>query len=78
MWSNQTDDAMYFATHKDGDPDNVWQGSRTAIQGTKYADDHISLRSVQSADSSGRVFAAVKTSLGDLTNPDQTHRSSYC
>ena len=70
MWSNQTDDAMYFATHKDGDPDNVWQGSRTAIQGTKYADDHISLRSVQSADSSGRVFAAVKTSLGDLTNPD--------
>jgi hypothetical protein len=61
---------MYFATHKDGDPDNVWQGSRTAIQGTKYADDHISLRSVQSADSSGRVFAAVKTSLGDLTNPD--------
>jgi type II secretory pathway pseudopilin PulG len=23
MWSNQTDDAMYFATHKDGDPDNV-------------------------------------------------------
>jgi hypothetical protein len=70
MWSNQTDDAMYFATHKDDDPDNVWQGSRTAIQGTKYADDHISLRSVQAADSSGRVFAAVKTSLGDLANPD--------
>jgi hypothetical protein len=70
MWSNQTDDAMYFATHNDGDPDDVWQGSRTAIQGTKYADDHISLRSVQAADSSGRVFAAVKTSLGDLANPD--------
>ena len=72
MWSNQraTDDAMYFATHTDGDPDNVWQGSRTAIQGPKNADDHISLRSVQAADSSGRVFAAVKTSLGDVQNPN--------
>jgi hypothetical protein len=70
MWSNQVDDAMYFATHTDGDPDNVWQGSRTAIQGPKTADDHISLRSLQADDVSGKVFAAVKTSLGDLNNPD--------
>jgi hypothetical protein len=70
MWSNQLDDAMYFATHKDGDPDDVWQGSRTAIQGPKNADDHISLRSLQAADSSGRVFAAVKTSLNDVPNPN--------
>jgi hypothetical protein len=70
MWSNQVDSAMYFATHVDGDPDNVWQGSRTAIQGPNYADDHISLRSLQAADSSGRVFAAVKTSLNDLSNPN--------
>ncbi|MBA2714463.1 MAG: Ig-like domain-containing protein [Rubrobacteraceae bacterium] len=69
MWSNQVDDAMYFATHTDGDPDNVWQGSRTAIQGPKTADDHISIRSVQADDVSGRVFAVVKTSLGDLQNP---------
>jgi hypothetical protein len=70
MWSNQVDSAMYFATHTDGDPDNVWQGSRTAIQGPNYADDHISLRSLQASDSSGRVFAAVKTSLNDLPNPN--------
>ena len=70
MWSNQVDDAMYFATHTDGDPDNVWQGSHTAIQGPKTADDHISLRSLQADDVSGKVFAAVKTSLGDLNNPD--------
>jgi hypothetical protein len=70
MWSNQVDDAMYFATHKDGDPDNVWQQSRTAIQGPKTADDHISIRSVQADDVSGRVFVAVKTSLGDLQNAD--------
>ena len=70
MWSNQVDDAMYFATHKDGDPDNVWQASRTAIQGPKTADDHISIRSLQADDVSGRVFAVVKTSLGDLQNPN--------
>jgi DNA-binding phage protein len=70
MWSNQVDDAMYFATHRDGDADNVWQQSRTAIQGPKTADDHISIRSVQADDVSGRVFVAVKTSLGDLQNAD--------
>src|SRR5215212_6696560 len=70
MWSNQVDSAMYFATHRDGDPDDVWQGSRTAIQGPNYADDHISLRSLQAADSTGRVFAAVKTSLNDVPNPN--------
>ena len=70
MWSNQVDDAVYFATHKDGDPDNVWQSSRTTIQGPKYADDHISLRSVSATDSSGRVFAAVKTSLNDASAAD--------
>ena len=70
MWSNQRDSAMYFATHTDGDADDVWQASRTAIQGPNYADDHISLRSLQVDDVSGRVFAAVKTSLNDLPNPN--------
>jgi Ca2+-binding RTX toxin-like protein len=70
MWSNQRDSAMYFATHTDGDADDVWQSSRTAIQGPNFADDHISLRSLQVDDVSGRVFAAVKTSLNDLPNPN--------
>jgi Ca2+-binding RTX toxin-like protein len=70
MWSNQNDSAMYFATHTDGDADDVWQSSRTAIQGPNFADDHISLRSLQVDDVSGRVFAAVKTSLNDLPNPN--------
>jgi Bacterial Ig-like domain len=70
MWSNQVDSAMYFATHRDGDADNVWQESRTAIQGPNYADDHISLRSLQVDDVSGRVFAVIKTSLNDLPNPN--------
>jgi hypothetical protein len=68
MWSNQNDNAVFFATHKDGDPDGVWQPTQLALGGPKYADDHISLRSLES-DSSGRVFAAVKTSLNDTTTP---------
>jgi hypothetical protein len=68
MWSNQNDNAVFFATHKDGDPDGVWQPTQLALGGSKYADDHISLRSLES-DSSGRVFAAVKTSLNDTTTP---------
>ena len=70
MWSNQIDSAMYFATHRDGDADDIWQASRTAIQGPNQADDHISLRSLQADDVSGRVFAAVKTGLNDVPNPN--------
>ena len=68
MWSNQTDGNFYFATHRDGDADDVWQG-QIAAGGIKAADDHINLKSLE-ADSSGRVFAAVKTSFSDLANPD--------
>jgi hypothetical protein len=60
MWSNQTtsNDAMYFATHVDGQPDASWEAARTAIQGPSTTDDHISLKSLQ-ADGSGRVYAAI-------------------
>lgn len=64
MWSNQNDDAMYFAIHQDGAPDTAWQ-MNPAVQGPKYADDHINLASLQ-ADASGQVFAAVKTSLDNI------------
>ncbi len=62
MWSNQNEGAMYFATHDDSALDATWNTTRTAIQGANEADDHINLKSLQS-DGSGRVFAAVKTSL---------------
>jgi PKD repeat protein len=60
MWSNQLTDSVYFAIHVDGQPDNVWDSSHTALQGSKNADDHMNLKSVQ-ADG-GKVYAAVKTS----------------
>jgi len=68
MWSNQNDETMYFAAHADGGPDDIWS-LNPALQGPKYADDHINLKSLQ-ADPSGRVFAAVKTSLNDVNPPD--------
>jgi len=67
MWSNQNDSAMYFASHRDGDPDGVWSPN-TALKLPEYADDHINLRSLQ-ADPSGRVFAATKTSLNQPGDP---------
>ena len=69
MWSNQssTNDAMYFSVHEDGQPDSTWQSSRTAIQGSSSADDHINLKSL--AADGGRVYAAVKTSFTTASSP---------
>jgi hypothetical protein len=64
MWSNQNDASMYFASHVDGASDVTWV-ENPAVQGPKYADDHISLRSLQS-DPRGQIFAATKTSLDEL------------
>jgi len=68
MWSNQTGAAMYFAEHTDGEAPGTWSIRHTALGGTGYADDHINLKSLE-ADSSGRVFAVVKTSLDDVGAP---------
>jgi hypothetical protein len=69
MWSNQVDEAMYFAVHRNGDPPTTWTAVKKAVQGSKMADDHINLKSLQEID--GQVFATVKTSLSDLqaSNP---------
>ena len=67
MWSNQNADTMYFASHADGAADSAWT-LNPALQGPKYADDRINLKSLQ-ADASGQVFAAVKTSLNDVNPP---------
>ena len=60
MWSNQTTagDGLYFSVHQDGQPDTAWSASRTAIQGSHSADDHLNLHS----DANGRVYATIKTS----------------
>jgi hypothetical protein len=67
MWSNQVTDTMYVAIHRDGDASTTWSG-RIAIQSPKIADDHINLKTLD-ADTSGRVYATIKTSLDDAGAP---------
>ena len=71
MWSNQVEGKVYFATHADGAARTDWQPSNAVLSGTKFADDHLNVRALE-ADSAGRVFAVVKTSLNDVrpVNPD--------
>ena len=65
MWGNQLDDAYYFAVHRDGDPPALWQATETALGGPGRADDHLNL----TADSTGRVWAVVKTGLHSGNDP---------
>jgi hypothetical protein len=67
MWSNQNTKAFYFASHVDGALDSEWTVS-TALGAPNGADDHISLRSIE-GDTTGRVFAAVKTGANGLNDP---------
>jgi hypothetical protein len=64
MWSDQNAETYHFAIHRDSEPDDVWT-VETALSGPGMADDHIDLK----ADSSGRVYAAVKTSLTGAEDP---------
>ncbi len=64
FWSNQTNGTDYFAIHGDSDSDTTWAGE-TALSGTDMADDHMNLKT----DSSGRIYAVVKTSRGGSTDP---------
>ena len=64
LWSNQTNGTDYFAIHGDSDSDTTWAGE-TALSGPDMADDHMNLKT----DSSGRVYAVVKTSRSGSTDP---------
>ena len=69
MWSDQLTGSVWWATRTDGTSptgSSSWN-FQPAIQGKSQADDHLNLKSLQ-ADPSGRVFAAVKTSLNDTSS----------
>jgi hypothetical protein len=69
MWSNQTTQIMYFATHADSDADDQnWQVVSAYNPGGNAADDHINLKSLQD-DDAGRVFAVTKTSYDMVGQP---------
>jgi hypothetical protein len=64
MWSDQTDGAMYFGSHRNGDPDAAWSVTG-AIEGPALADNHMSLKRLHD-DPAGLVLATVKTSRNDV------------
>ena len=68
MWSNQTNNTVYFASHIDGNDGQMWTFV-PALTGPSYADDHLNIKSLQ-ADSAGQVFAVVKTSLNAVGSPN--------
>ena len=70
MWSDQESDKFRFVTHDDShDPTEGWGELETALSGNNMADDHLNLRNIDST-SDGRLFAAIKTSQGDGSEPD--------
>ncbi len=70
MYSDQGASAMRFAIHRDTDPDGVWS-VEDALHQTGMVDDHINLKQI-AGDASGQIFAAVKTSKGDLATDAPT------
>jgi len=75
LWSNHiAPSSMYFAYHRDGDADTSWQPIETIYSAICAADDHMNLKSLQ-ADTSGTIYAAVKTSFGD-SNCNNLYTSS--
>ncbi len=65
LWSNHVvPSSMYYAIHKDGDADTAWQPIETIYTAKCAADDHMNIKSIQ-ADSTGTIYAVVKTSFGD-------------
>jgi hypothetical protein len=59
LWSNQEDEAIYAASHRDGDPDDTWVDESRIVGGFRAADDHVNVKVLPD----GRVFAVVKTSM---------------
>lgn len=72
MWSDQLNGAVWWATRTDGTSPTATSSWKVqpAVQGRGQADDHLNLKALL-ADPSGRVFAAVKTTL-DQTSSDKT------
>ncbi|MCD5341127.1 Ig-like domain-containing protein [Arthrobacter sp. AK04] len=69
LWSDAPAGTVYWATRTDGTSPSAassWK-VQPAVQGKGQADDHLNIKALL-ADPSGRVYAAVKTSLDSSTD----------
>ncbi|MGI8457296.1 MAG: hypothetical protein ACR2LI_04165, partial [Propionibacteriaceae bacterium] len=63
LWSSQSNSAVYFSFHSNGDPGSTWSSTeRVTVPGSGQADDHLNIKELR-ADPTGRIFAVIKTSL---------------
>ena len=70
MWSNQSEHAIYYASHADGDPPTTWSATEEAVSGSGVADNHVSLRSADTPE--GPIIVAVtKTSKDEQREGQQ-------
>ncbi len=70
MWSNQLSNTVNFATHNDSSSSytSVSDWTLVTVPVPGNADDHVSLKSLQ-ANPAGQVFAAIKVSAVNPTDP---------
>jgi uncharacterized repeat protein (TIGR02543 family) len=70
IWSNQLDLKIYFASHRDGEAETLWQAREVALEDPSLgavADDHLNLKMTD--DSGGNLYVVSKTSLSGSTAP---------
>lgn len=65
IWSDQEEEALYFKSHRDGQPVSEWDSTITVQQGNNNADDHIN--TVLAAD--GTLWVATKSSVDSVGQP---------
>lgn len=62
LWSNQLDQKTYFAVHRDGDDDTMWQAREQAYADPAagpVSDDHLNIK----AAADGTIYIAARTNL---------------
>ncbi len=69
VWSNEAEDAVYYAFQRDEDEEERWIGASVVVDGLDEADDHLDVRVIDE-DTSPRLFVAVKTSLDEALDPN--------
>lgn len=64
LWSNQNDRISYFAVHRDGNADEMWEPKEVALADPALGSvsyDHINLK--PACDNDGNLYAVAKTNL---------------
>jgi len=72
MWANSVDDAVRFATHDDGAPDDAWQATRTEVRGFASTKNDLALQVLPGeAGKDPLVFAAAKSAPEDAATANK-------